>query len=73
MSARTDTAPPTVPEELSAPEAKLVYLYLQTADGPTVDELYRNLDVPKLSLFPVLDTLRERDLIDADDVSGWGR
>jgi len=78
MNGRTDppsssaSGTPSVPDDLSAPETKLVYLYLQTSDAPTVDELYRHLDLPKLSLFPVLDTLSERGLIDREDVGGWG-
>lgn len=71
MSTRPDAAPPSVPEELSGPEAKLVYLYLRTADCPTVDELCRALGMPKLSLLPLLDALGERGLVDADDVDGW--
>ena len=71
MSTRPTSAPPRMPEELATSEAKLVYLYVQTADGPTVDDLYRDLGLPKLSLYPVLATLRERGLIDGDDVGGW--
>ncbi|MFB6080293.1 MAG: TrmB family transcriptional regulator [Haloferacaceae archaeon] len=59
-----------MPAELATAEAKLVYLYVQAADGCTVDELYRDLGLPKLALFPVLDTLRERGLIDDGDVAG---
>lgn len=69
---RTDAEPPAMPDAITTPEAKLVYLYLRTANAPTVDELHRNLGVRKLSLFPVLDTLRGRDLIDRTDVADWG-
>lgn len=64
----TEHDPPAVPETISAPETKLVYVYLQTTGRCTVDELQRNLDMRKISLFPVLDTLRERDLIDETEV-----
>lgn len=71
-ASRTDAAPPAIPETITASESKLVYLYLRTSDDPTVDELHRNLGVRKLTLFPVLDTLRERGLIDETDVADWG-
>lgn len=67
---RTD-APPAVPDAIATSEAKLVYLYLRTTDAPTVEDLHRNLGLAKLSLFPVLDTLRERGLIDETDVADW--
>jgi predicted transcriptional regulator len=56
-----------VPDELSAAESKLVYLFLTTADGATVDELQSALDIEKITLFPVLDTLSERGLIERTD------
>lgn len=69
---RTDTTPPAVSDAISTAEAELVYLYLRTTDAPTVDELHHRLGMGKLSLFPVLDTLRERGLIDGTDVADRG-
>ncbi|MFC6725678.1 TrmB family transcriptional regulator [Halobium palmae] len=56
----------TMPGELSSPSAKLVYLYLQTQSGATVEELGDGLEMKKLSLFSVLKTLRQRDLVERD-------
>jgi hypothetical protein len=61
-----------MPDTLSSAEVKLVYFGLQVTDGCTVDELHRMLDVQKLALFPILDTLRTRDLIDETDIAEWG-
>lgn len=65
-SLRTEFVPRTVPETLSSAEAKLVYLYLTGVGGSTVEDLHRALGMKKLSLFPVLDTLDERGLVDRD-------
>jgi predicted transcriptional regulator len=56
----------TAPDSISSPQAKLVYLYLDGAPGATVDELHERLDLPRLSLFPVLDTLQSYDLVSRD-------
>jgi len=56
-----------LPQELSAADSKLVYLFVAVSDGATVDDLQSGLDIKKISLFPVLDTLSERDLIDRVD------
>lgn len=61
MSAQSN--PAVVPEELSSPRAKLVYLYLAVADGATVVELQSALSMTKLSLFGVLRTLERRGLV----------
>ena len=68
----TDSDLPAVPDGLSSAEAKLVYLSLQVTDGCTVEELRRARDVQRLALFPVLDSLRRRGLIDDEDVVDWG-
>lgn len=54
----------TVPDGLSAAESKLVYLFVATSDGVTVDDLQSSLDLKKITLFPVLDTLSKRGLIE---------
>lgn len=56
-----------IPDELTASESKLVYLFVAASDGATVDELVSGLNLKKISLFPVLATLSERDLIDRVD------
>ena len=55
-----------VPAELDSPCSKLVYLYLATHDGATVNELNEGLDVRKLTLFSVLRSLRGRELIEEE-------
>jgi predicted transcriptional regulator len=55
-----------MPEELSSPRSKLVYLFLSTREGATVEELGEGLDMKKLALFSVLKALRSRDLVERD-------
>lgn len=55
-----------MPGELSSPSAKLVYLYLTTQGSATVEEIGDGLEMKKLSLFSVLKTLRQRDLVERD-------
>jgi DNA-binding IclR family transcriptional regulator len=53
-----------LPEGIDSPRAKLVYLYLATADGEvTVTEARATLDLPKLTLLQVLKRLREREFV----------
>jgi predicted transcriptional regulator len=56
-----------VPDELTAADSKLVYLFVAASDGVTIDDIHSGLDIKKISLFPVLDTLSERDLVDRVD------
>ncbi|WP_435066437.1 MarR family transcriptional regulator [Haloplanus sp. C73] len=56
-----------VPDELNASDSKLVYLFVAASDGATVDDLAENLDLKKITLFPVLDILSKRNLIDRID------
>ncbi|MFB6256458.1 MAG: MarR family transcriptional regulator [Haloplanus sp.] len=55
-----------VPEGLTAAESKLVYVFLAASGGATIDELTDALDISKISLFPVLRTLIERDAVTRD-------
>lgn len=55
-----------VPEGLMSAESKLVYIFLATSNGATVDELTDALEISKISLFPVLRTLTERDVVTRD-------
>jgi DNA-binding MarR family transcriptional regulator len=56
-----------LPNELTAADSKLVYLFVSVSDGATVDDLQTSLDIKKISLFPVLDTLSQRGLIERVD------
>jgi DNA-binding MarR family transcriptional regulator len=56
-----------LPDDLTAADSKLVYLFVSVSDGATVDDLQSSLDIKKISLFPVLDTLSERGLIERVD------
>jgi predicted transcriptional regulator len=52
-----------VPTDLTSTESKLVYLFLTASDGATMEELHDALDIRKISLFPVLRTLTERNVV----------
>ncbi|WP_233203857.1 TrmB family transcriptional regulator [Halegenticoccus soli] len=52
-----------VPAELDSTSTKLVYLYLRTADEVTVDELRESLRMKTIALYPVLETLRRKGLV----------
>ena len=58
--------PMALPETVSSPQAKLVYLYLLVRGTTTVDELGAALGLPKLSLFSILQTLAEYGLVVRD-------
>lgn len=64
---RTDDASsrrdPALPAELQSAETKLVYLYVRQTGGCTPAELCESLRLRKLSVFPLLRSLRERELI----------
>ncbi|EFW93090.1 hypothetical protein ZOD2009_04482 [Haladaptatus paucihalophilus DX253] len=55
-----------MPDELDSPRAKLVYLSLATTGGATLDELQTGLDLPKITLYTIIRTLRERGLVRQD-------
>ncbi|GAA0230444.1 hypothetical protein GCM10009000_052200 [Halobacterium noricense] len=55
-----------MPDELASPRAKLVYLYLTTTRTATLDELQNGLGLPKMSLYTIVRTLRERDLVEQE-------
>ncbi|WP_049970254.1 helix-turn-helix domain-containing protein [Haladaptatus cibarius] len=65
MSVRASQTAP-IPDELASPRAKLVYLYLTTARSATLDELQNGLGLPKMSLYTIVRTLRERELVEQD-------
>jgi len=60
------TSATALPTELESPRAKLVYLSLRSS-AASVDELQTTLGVPKLTLYSVLRTLRERNLVKKQD------
>jgi hypothetical protein len=64
MSQQTERV--TLPTDLDSPRAKLVYLYLRTHGEATLDELQNGLGMQKLTLYSILGTLTERDLVDGD-------
>ncbi|MFH5799162.1 helix-turn-helix domain-containing protein [Haladaptatus sp. DYF46] len=55
-----------MPDELDSPRAKLVYLSLATTGGATLDELQTGLDLPKITLYTIIRTLRERGLVNQE-------
>ena len=59
--ARTEAL--TLPPELQSPRAKLVYLYLTTNEDATVSEMGDSLGMKKMSLYSILKTLREQDMV----------
>ena len=57
---------PTMPAGLQSPRAKLVCLYLSTAEKATITELQEQLDMKKLSLYSILKTLQKRGVVSKD-------
>jgi predicted Rossmann fold nucleotide-binding protein DprA/Smf involved in DNA uptake len=51
------TSPETLPEDITSPRAKLVYLYLDVTETATVEDLQACLDMRKIDLLSVLNTL----------------
>ncbi len=56
----------TLPAELTSPRAKLVYLYVATHGGASIDELSVRLGMKKLALYSVVELLDSRELIRRD-------
>lgn len=46
-----------VPDDLESAQAKLVYLYLDVAEGATIDELGEILVMKKITILSVLNSL----------------
>jgi predicted transcriptional regulator len=63
---RPTTRERELPTELESPRAKLVYLYLQPDDA-SIDDLQTDLGVQKITLYSILRTLRERELVEKRD------
>lgn len=63
----TETAAPTqLPRDIRSSEGKLVYLYLATKGGATLEELENALAMKKLALYSILETLQDRGLVDKE-------
>jgi DNA-binding MarR family transcriptional regulator len=56
----------TMPPSISSPRGKLVYLYLATHGGVSVDQLQDGLDMTKLSLFSILQSLEKKGLVEQE-------
>lgn len=59
-------AVPAMPDQLGSPREKLVYLSLASVPGARADELREVLSMRLLELYPVLDVLVERGLVERD-------
>lgn len=70
MSIQQSTAiatPETLPEDISSPRAKLVYLYLDVTEAATVEDLQACLDMKKIDLLSVLNSLTTAGHVEAID------
>lgn len=54
---------PTVPDDITSAQAKLVYFALLVTDEATATELQQRLGVSKLTLFAVLDSLISQEFV----------
>ncbi len=55
-----------IPSEIDSTGSKLVYLYLNTVDEATIEELQSSLHMKQLALFPLLGTLESAELVERD-------
>lgn len=55
-----------LPTELSSPQAKLVYLYLDATGGATLAEMKETLSMQKMAILSVLSSLSTTDLVEKD-------
>ncbi|WP_090380775.1 MarR family transcriptional regulator [Natronobacterium texcoconense] len=60
---RSAKAVASVPESLESAQAKLVYIYLEAADGATIDDLGEALAMKKIDILSVLNSLSSRDFV----------
>ena len=59
--------PQTLPEDITSPRAKLVYLYLDVTEAATVEDLQGCLDMKKIDLLSVLNSLTTAGYVANDD------
>ncbi|QCS41897.1 MarR family transcriptional regulator [Natrinema versiforme] len=64
---RPDTRIDPVPDDLESASAKLVYLYLEAADGATIDELGEILAMKKIDVLSVLNSLSSAGYVEQAD------
>ncbi|WP_435360343.1 TrmB family transcriptional regulator [Haloarchaeobius sp. DFWS5] len=65
-TSQTRTNRSTALTQIDSPQAKLVYLYLDTAGETTTATLQTELGLDKLSLYSILSTLDRRGLVERD-------
>lgn len=53
-----------LPESVETAEPKLVYLYLSVVEEATIEDLSETLGMKLLTLYPLLSTLTEDDLVE---------
>lgn len=53
----------SLPSELDSMGAKLVYFHLHSTGGGTVVDLRHTLNIPTISIYPILRSLQEDDLV----------
>lgn len=70
MSQTADATRPTaigsLPNGIASASAKLVFLYLDRAGPTTISQLSTALDMRKLSLYAVLDSLAGKGLVESE-------
>lgn len=59
-----------VPGTLQAPRTKLVYLYLSQGEA-SIDSLEADLGIEKISLYPILQRLMSRGLVERTDEQAY--
>ncbi len=67
LTATTTADRSPLPAELNSPQAKLVYLYLETTGGATVGELSETLSMKKMATLSVMNSLSTQGLVEKAD------
>jgi predicted transcriptional regulator len=62
-TAALDSEAVVLPDALDSPRSKCVYLSVLHLDGATPEQLRATLDIPLLTLYPVLATLERASLV----------
>lgn len=57
----------SIPADLESARAKLVYLYVATSDGASIEQLRRDLGVKKGTVLSITGTLRDRGHLERTD------
>lgn len=66
MSVQEQRPGSSLPDDLESPRAKLVYLYLASTDGASLTDLQEGVGLKRITLYSILRTLRERELVSRD-------